>query len=60
MNDFYLDREIEAYTDQPQDLDERDILIIAEDYDLTDKKQIVLFANEIIQEWKDNNQYGTC
>ncbi len=56
MNDFYLDREIDAYTDQPQDLDERDILIIAEDYDLTDKKQIVLFANEIIQEWKDNNQ----
>jgi hypothetical protein len=60
MNDFYLDREIDAYTDQPQDLDERDILIIAEDYNLTDKKQIVQFANEIIQEWKDNNQYGTC
>lgn len=54
--DSYLDQQIDAYSNQPQDLDERDILIIAEDYDLTDKKQIVLFANEIIQEWKDNNQ----
>ena len=60
MFDYYLDRQIDDYSDAPQDLDERDIMLVAEDYDLTDKKQIVQFANEIIQEWKDNNKYGTC
>lgn len=59
MFDYYLDRQIDDYCDAQQDLDERDIMLIAEKYELDShfsKKDIVAFANEIIQEWKDNNQ----
>jgi hypothetical protein len=59
MYDWYLDRQIDDYCNAPQDLDERDIMLIAKKYDLelhASKNDIVAFANEIIQEWKDNNQ----
>jgi hypothetical protein len=60
MYDWYLDRQIDDYCDQPQDLDDRDILIIANDYDLTKQEDIINFAHSIVGLWKDNNQYGTC
>jgi hypothetical protein len=56
--DYYLDRQIDDYCNAPQDLDERDIMLIAKKYDLElhlDEKEIVGFANEIIREWKELN-----
>jgi hypothetical protein len=32
--DWYLDRQIDDYCNAPQDLDERDIMLIAKKYDL--------------------------
>ncbi len=53
--DYYLDRQIDDYCDQPQDLDDRDILIIANDYDLTKQEDIINFAHSIVGQWKENN-----
>jgi hypothetical protein len=55
MYDWYLDREIDNYCDSPQDLDDRDILIIANDYDLTKQEDIINFAHSIVGQWKENN-----
>ena len=53
--DWYLDRQIDDYCDSPQDLDDRDILIIAKDYDLTKQEDIINFAHSIVGQWKLNN-----
>lgn len=56
--DWHLDRQIDDYCDRPQDLDERDIMLIAKKYDLElhlTQKDIVGFADEIIKEWKELN-----
>jgi hypothetical protein len=53
--DWYLDRQIDDYCDSPQDLDDRDILIIAKDYDLTKQEDIINFAHSIVGQWKQNN-----
>jgi hypothetical protein len=55
MYDWYLDREIDNYCDSPQDLDDRDILIIAKKYDLTKQEDIINFAHSIVVQWKENN-----
>jgi hypothetical protein len=55
MYDWYLDRQIDDYCDSPQDLDDRDILIIAQDYDLTKQEDIISFAHSIVGQWKQNN-----
>ena len=51
--DWYLDQ---GFDEDVSNLDSSDILKIAEKYDLTDKSDVVQFALEIIDEFREINE----
>lgn len=51
--DWYLDQ---GFDEQVSNLDSHDILKMAEKYDLTNKSDIVQFAYEVIDEFREINE----